>query len=69
MKSKLLIWAKRAMNKQQMPPKLPRHVKYAWGVAMTLLLFASLTLERGSVLMPLVNSAIDLLQQQQQQQN
>jgi hypothetical protein len=36
---------------------------------MTLLLFASLTLERGSVLMPLVNSAIDLLQQQQQQQN
>lgn len=44
--------------------KMPRALKYAWGIAMTLLLFASLTLERGSVMLPMINAAIDLLQQQ-----
>jgi hypothetical protein len=45
-------------------PQMPRELKYAWGVGMTLLLAASLLLDRGSAWMPLVHRAIDLLQQQ-----
>ena len=51
---------------QQQPPSippLPRPLKYAWGVGMTLLIAASLLLDRGSEWLPLVNRAIDLLQQ------
>ena len=51
---------------QQQPqsiPPLPRPLKYAWGVGMTLLIAASLLLDRGSEWLPLVNRAIDLLQQ------
>lgn len=45
-------------------PPMPRGLKYLWGLVMTLLLAASLLLERGSPWMPLVNRAIDLMQQQ-----
>ncbi len=43
---------------------MPRGLKYLWGLVMTLLLATSLLLERGSPWMPLVNRAIDLMQQQ-----
>lgn len=43
---------------------MPRAIKYAWGLGMTALLAASLLLDRGSDWMPLINRAIDLLQQQ-----
>jgi hypothetical protein len=45
-------------------PQMPRALKYAWGVGMTALLASSLLLDRGSDWMPLINRAIDLLQQQ-----
>lgn len=45
-------------------PQMPRSVKYAWGVALTLLVALSLVLDRGSAWMPLVHRAIDLLQTQ-----
>lgn len=45
-------------------PQMPRAIKYAWGLGMTALLAASLLLDRGSDWMPLINRAIDLLQQQ-----
>ena len=45
-------------------PQMPRAMKYAWGVGMTLLLGLSLVVDRGSDWMPLINRAIDLLQLQ-----
>lgn len=45
-------------------PQMPRPVKYAWGFSMTLLVVLSLTLDKGSALMPLVHRAIDALQLQ-----
>lgn len=45
-------------------PRMPRAIKYAWGVGVTLLLGLSLVLDRGSAWMPLVHRAIDLLQNQ-----
>ena len=56
---------KNEQSKDQVPAKkMPRILKYAWAVCMTLLLVASVSLEKGSIFMPLVNTAIDLLQQQ-----
>jgi hypothetical protein len=45
-------------------PQMPRALKYAWGVGVTLLVGLSLVLDRGSAWMPLVHRAIDLLQSQ-----
>jgi hypothetical protein len=45
-------------------PQMPRAIKYAWGVGVTLLVGLSLVLDRGSAWMPLVHRAIDLLQTQ-----
>ena len=45
-------------------PQMPRAIKYAWGVGVTLLVGLSLVLDRGSAWMPLVHRAIDLLQSQ-----
>jgi hypothetical protein len=67
MKFPFLLNLIKAQDKDAIP-KMPRAAKYAWGFVMTILLMASLTLEKGSLMMPLVNQAIDLLQQQQQQQ-
>lgn len=56
---------KNEQSKAQDPAKrAPRALKYAWAGLMTLLLVASVTLEKGSVFMPLINTAIDLMQQQ-----
>lgn len=43
---------------------LPRPLKYAWGVGITLLVGLSLAVDRGSAWMPLIHRAIDLLQTQ-----
>lgn len=51
-------------EKQGAFPTLPRPAKYAWGIGMTVLLAASLLLDKGSAWAPLINQAIDLLQQQ-----
>lgn len=45
-------------------PQMPRALKYAWGVGVTLLVGLSLVLDRGSAWMPLVHQAIDMLQNQ-----
>jgi len=45
-------------------PTLPRPAKYAWGIGMTALVASSLLIDKSSGWMPLVNQAIDLLQQQ-----
>lgn len=45
-------------------PQMPRALKYAWGVGVTVLLGLSVVLDRGSAWMPLVHQAIDLLQNQ-----
>ena len=45
-------------------PQMPRALKYAWGVGVTLLVGLSLVLDRGSAWMPLVHRAIDLMQTQ-----
>lgn len=45
-------------------PQMPRALKYAWGVGVTVLVGLSLVLDRGSAWMPLVHQAIDLLQNQ-----
>lgn len=45
-------------------PQLPRALKYAWGVGVTVLVGLSLVLDRGSAWMPLIHQAIDLLQNQ-----
>jgi hypothetical protein len=45
-------------------PQMPREMKYAWGVAMTVLVTLSLLLDRGSAWMPLIHKAIDALQVQ-----
>lgn len=45
-------------------PKMPRFLKYAWGVGVTVLLSLSLVLDQGSAWLPLVHRAIDLLQNQ-----
>lgn len=44
-------------------PQMPRQIKYAWGLLVSLLLTVSLTMEGGSDWLPLVHRAIDLLQQ------
>ena len=43
---------------------LPRSVKYAWGVAVSALLLLSLLVDKDSPFMPVINQAIDVLQQQ-----
>lgn len=45
-------------------PQMPRTVKYAWGVVVTILLGLSLVLDRGNPWLPLLNRAIDLMQEQ-----
>lgn len=45
-------------------PQMPRALKYAWGVGVTVLLGLSVVLDRGSAWMPLVHQAIDFLQNQ-----
>lgn len=45
-------------------PQMPRALKYAWGVGVTLLVGLSLVVDRGSAWMPLIHRAIDLLQTQ-----
>lgn len=45
-------------------PQMPRALKYAWGVGVTVLVGLSLVLDRGSAWMPLVHQAIDLMQNQ-----
>jgi hypothetical protein len=45
-------------------PQMPRALKYAWGVGVTLLMSLTLVLDSGSAWMPLVHRAIDLLQNQ-----
>jgi hypothetical protein len=45
-------------------PQMPRAIKYAWGVGVTLLVGLSLVVDRGSAWMPLIHRAIDLLQTQ-----
>ena len=45
-------------------PQMPRALKYAWGVGVTLLVALSLVVDRGSAWMPLIHRAIDLLQTQ-----
>jgi len=45
-------------------PQMPRALKYAWGVGVTLLMGLTLVLDSGSAWMPLVHRAIDLLQNQ-----
>lgn len=45
-------------------PQMPRALKYAWGVGVTVLVGLSLVLDRGSAWLPLVHQAIDLLQNQ-----
>jgi hypothetical protein len=44
--------------------RMPRALKYAWGLGVTLLVGLSLVLDRGSAWMPLVHRAIDLMQTQ-----
>lgn len=51
------------MKKRSGVPPLPRPLKYAWGVGMTLLIAGSLLLDRESEWLPLVHRAIDLMQQ------
>jgi hypothetical protein len=51
-------------NTEKEVGRLPRSVKYAWGVAVTALLAISLVLEKDSGWQPLINQAIDLLQLQ-----
>ena len=45
-------------------PQMPRAIKYAWGVGVTLLVGLSLVVDRGSAWMPLIHRAIDLMQTQ-----
>jgi hypothetical protein len=58
------LTVKKDQRNREDVPQMPRPVKYAWGVAMTLLVVLSLTLDKGSALMPLVHRAIDALQLQ-----
>ena len=60
-------------SKQESPSKdeaakvgspLPRSVKYAWGVAVSVLLLLSLLVDKDSPFIPVINQAIDVLQQQ-----
>lgn len=44
----------------------PRPLKYGWAAAVTALAFGSVLLDSGSVWLPLLNQAIDLMQQQNQ---
>lgn len=44
--------------------RMPRRLKYAWGVGVTVLLALSLAVDRNSAWLPLINRAIDILQQQ-----
>ncbi len=44
--------------------KAPRPLKYFWAFLVSVLLVMSMTLEKENVFMPLINTAIDLLQQQ-----
>lgn len=44
--------------------RMPRGLKYAWGVGVTVLLALSLAVDRNSAWLPLINRAIDILQQQ-----
>lgn len=54
-------------NREKWPAKpLPRPVRYAWGAAVSLLLFLSLVLDSGSRWHPLVDTLIDVLQVQGQ---
>ena len=45
-------------------PKMPRPLKYVWGIAISGLLVLSMTMDRGSLWFPLVNQLIDIVQQQ-----
>ena len=53
-----------ATEPKQGVPQMPRSLKYAWGLGMTALLAGSLLVDRESSWMPLINRAIDLMQQQ-----
>jgi uncharacterized membrane protein len=46
-------------------PKMPRPLKYVWGVVISGLLLVSMTMDRGSIWWPLVNQLIDIVQQSQ----
>lgn len=51
--------------RRQLPKKpAPRPLKYGWAVALSGLVLGSVVLDTGSAWLPLVNQAIDLLQQQ-----
>lgn len=53
--------------RKQLPKKpAPRPLKYGWAVALSGLVLGSVVLDAGSAWLPLVNQAIDLLQQQNQ---
>ena len=52
------------MKRTEPVRKLPRGVKYAWGVGVTVLLASALLMDRQSPWLPLVNQAIDIIQQQ-----
>ena len=45
-------------------PPMPRVIKYAWGGCISGLLIASIFLGRDSAWLPILNQAIDLLQEQ-----
>lgn len=45
-------------------PPMPRVIKYAWGGCISGLLIASILLGRDSAWLPILNQAIDLLQEQ-----
>jgi hypothetical protein len=44
---------------------MPRPIKYAWALGLSALLLLSMSLEKGSPLLPIINGLIDMVQQGQ----
>lgn len=49
-------------REDEQPSPMPRSVKYAWGIGLTVLVALSMVVDRSSPFMPLIHRAIDALQ-------